>query len=381
MTGGAGSYGLTISNTSATTRLTTSFGGSSLGFRVNAAGADQLTVSGSAVNIPLTTSASSSTVGALTIGNGTAATNVAIGGGKINAGSTEASTGVGTGALQVAGGIYAGAASMFGSTVTTLSSSILAGSAGNARLGSVAGRVDLDPTNGRVAIYGASAVDRYLDILRADGTTVGVQLLSNGTSTFLGGATFAGAVTTGGNLSVAGATAAPAITVSGVNANASPIVYLTSGLGGGSQQQWSISTNATNAGEFVVRDNTATTDRITVAKTTGAMTINGSVTTTGPLITASTTLSGAGAIPITTSLVKFTSTGAANALTLANGVDGQRLTIVHDVKGTLGTGVLTPTTKTGFSTVTFNNAGDTVSLVYVTTRGWMVTGSYLATIA
>jgi hypothetical protein len=95
--------------------------------------------------------------------------------------------------------------------------------------------------------------------------------------------------------------------------------------------------------------------------------------------TSSTTLSGAGAIPITTSLVKFTSTGGAQALTLANGSDGQRLTIVHDVDG--GSGVLTPTTKTGFSTVTFTNAGDTVSLVYVTTRGWMVTGSYLATIA
>jgi hypothetical protein len=102
MTGGAGSYGLTISNTSATTRLTTSFGGSSLGFRVNAAGADQLTVSGSAVNIPLTTSASSSTVGALTIGNGTAATNVAIGGGNVNAGGTGTFGGaVNTGLLTI----------------------------------------------------------------------------------------------------------------------------------------------------------------------------------------------------------------------------------------------------------------------------------------
>jgi hypothetical protein len=38
------------------------------------------------VNLASTTSASSSTVGALTIGNGTAATNVAIGGGNVNAG-------------------------------------------------------------------------------------------------------------------------------------------------------------------------------------------------------------------------------------------------------------------------------------------------------
>lgn len=111
----------------------------------------------------------------------------------------------------------------------------------------------------------------------------------------------------------------------------------------------------------------------------GGVGVAGAVFVGGIVTTTSTTLSGAGAIPITTSLVKFTSTGAAQALTLANGVDGQRLTIVHDVAG--GSGVLTPTTKKGFSTVTFTNAGDTVSLVYVTTRGWMVTGSYLATIA
>jgi hypothetical protein len=112
---------------------------------------------------------------------------------------------------------------------------------------------------------------------------------------------------------------------------------------------------------------------------TGTLSSTGAATFGGAVTTSSTTLSGAGAIPITTSLVKFTSTGGAQALTLANGSDGQRLTIVHDVDG--GSGVLTPTTKTGFSTVTFTNAGDTVSLVYVTTRGWMVTGSYLATIA
>lgn len=112
----------------------------------------------------------------------------------------------------------------------------------------------------------------------------------------------------------------------------------------------------------------------------GAASVFGAGATVGGIIvTSSATLSGAGAIPITTSLVKFTSTGAAQALTLANGVDGQRLTIVHDVDG--GSGILTPTTKTGFSTITFTNAGDTVDLVYVTTRGWMVTGSYLATIA
>lgn len=115
--------------------------------------------------------------------------------------------------------------------------------------------------------------------------------------------------------------------------------------------------------------------------TTPAAISAGAGTFAGVVTTSSATRSGAGAIPITTSLVKFTSTGAGNALTLADGSDGQRLTIVHDVKGSSGTGVITPTTKTGFTTITLNNAGDTVSLVFVTTRGWMVTGYYLAVIA
>ena len=281
LTGGAGSYGLTISNTSTTTRLTTSFGGSSLGFRVNAAGSDQLTVSGSAVNVPLAT----------------------------------ASTGVGTGALQVAGGIYAGAASVFGSTVD-IKGSLLDISSGLSQFSIIA--------------TGSNAI--------ANGGTFQLGGVYTGTTT----TTFAG--------------------LRGEKENG------TDGNTAGALTFWT----RPNGGAMAKRFTIGSTGDIA---TTGAATFAGAVTTS------SATLSGAGAIPITTSLVKFTSTGAANALTLANGVDGQRLTIVHDVKGTLGTGVLTPTTKTGFTTVTFTNAGDTVSLVYVTTRGWMVTGSYLATIA
>ena len=51
------------------------------------AGTKAMAISVSKVNVPLTTSASSSTVGALTIGNGSAATNVAIGGGNVWAGA------------------------------------------------------------------------------------------------------------------------------------------------------------------------------------------------------------------------------------------------------------------------------------------------------
>lgn len=99
----------------------------------------------------------------------------------------------------------------------------------------------------------------------------------------------------------------------------------------------------------------------------------------GIFINSTQSLSGAGAVNVTDGITLLTTTGASQALTLANGTAGMRKTIVHDVDG--GSAILTPTTKTGFSTVTFTNAGDTVTLVYVTTRGWMVVGSYGVTIA
>lgn len=84
-------------------------------------------------------------------------------------------------------------------------------------------------------------------------------------------------------------------------------------------------------------------------------------------------LTGAGAVNLTTLTTALTSTGSSQALTLANGVDGQLKTIVHDVDG--GSAILTPTTTTGFTTMTFTNAGDTIFLQYFTTRGWMIVGN------
>jgi hypothetical protein len=113
---------------------------------------------------------------------------------------------------------------------------------------------------------------------------------------------------------------------------------------------------------------------------TGVTTLTGGATIAGPQIMSGIqALSGAGAVNVTQPVTAYTSTGAAQALTLANGTAGQIKTIVHDVDG--GSGLLTPTTKTGFSTITFTNAGDTVTLQYFTTRGWMVVGSYGVVIA
>lgn len=112
---------------------------------------------------------------------------------------------------------------------------------------------------------------------------------------------------------------------------------------------------------------------------TGGLTVTGASTLTGGLIGGVQSLSGPGAVNVTTLTTALTSTGVGDALTLANGTAGQIKTIVHDVDG--GSAVLTPTTKTGFTTVTFTNAGDTVTLQYFTTRGWMVIASHGAVVA
>lgn len=85
----------------------------------------------------------------------------------------------------------------------------------------------------------------------------------------------------------------------------------------------------------------------------------------------STTRSGAGAIPITHRVCKITTTGASQAMTLADGSDGQRLTLLHDVDG--GSAIITPTTKTGFGTITLTNVGDNCEVGFYTGRGWVIT--------
>ena len=77
-------------------------------------------------------------------------------------------------------------------------------------------------------------------------------------------------------------------------------------------------------------------------------------------------------------MTSLTTTGAAQALTLADGSTGQMKIITHTVDG--GSAVLTPTTKIGFSTITFTSVGDAVTLVY-TAAGWAIVGSRGVTIA
>jgi hypothetical protein len=106
---------------------------------------------------------------------------------------------------------------------------------------------------------------------------------------------------------------------------------------------------------------------VTVNSTTGAITTNASFGTDVVLSTQS--LSGAGAVDITNAFTALTTTGAAQALTLADGAVGEIKIIAHVVDG--GSAVLTPTTKIGFTTITFTNVGETATLIY-TAAGWAI---------
>lgn len=115
---------------------------------------------------------------------------------------------------------------------------------------------------------------------------------------------------------------------------------------------------------------------ISVDSTTGAVTVVSAFDS--GVILGTQSLSGAGAVDITNAFTSLTTTGAAQALTLADGFVGELKIIVHAVDG--GSAVLTPTTRIGFSTVTFTNVGDSVSLIY-TSAGWAIVGSRGVTIA
>ncbi len=91
-----------------------------------------------------------------------------------------------------------------------------------------------------------------------------------------------------------------------------------------------------------------------------------------PLITnRKTASSGPAAIPLTANIHEITTTGA-DALTLADGVDGQHICIIMVADG--GNGILTPDTFASGTTITFSDVGNTAQLLYSSNGGWYYIG-------
>lgn len=110
---------------------------------------------------------------------------------------------------------------------------------------------------------------------------------------------------------------------------------------------------------------------------TGALTVTGNLVADAAFIGETQELSGAGAVDLT-SVTTFITTGGADALTLADGTEGQVKILVMVADG--GAGTLTPTNYGNGSTLTFDDVGDSAMLVFRTGNWWNV-GTPTATVA
>jgi hypothetical protein len=111
----------------------------------------------------------------------------------------------------------------------------------------------------------------------------------------------------------------------------------------------------------------------TIARTDAAQSFTGDQTFSGAIIGSIQSLSGPGAVNLTTGTTAFTSTGTGDALTLADGVAGQFKTIIYVAEAAgADTGVLTPTNFGNGTTLTFNNVGDSAVLQFISTDWWVV---------
>lgn len=118
-----------------------------------------------------------------------------------------------------------------------------------------------------------------------------------------------------------------------------------------------------------------------IARTDAAQTFSGGQTFAGAIITGVQSLSGAGAVDVITVTTAFTSTATGNALTLADGAQGQLKMIVYVAEAAgADTGILTPTNLGAGTTITFNNVGDACILQFLGTDWWAVSlrGAVLA---
>ena len=185
------------------------------------------------------------------------------------------------------------------------------------------------------------------------------------------------------NLTAGRAVATGALTVTGAGAISGDVAVNT--------DKFTVAASSGNtvvAGTLGVTSNLAVaTNKFTVAAASGntavagTLGITGLTTLTGGVAGGVQSLSGPGAVNLTTVTTAFTSTGTGDALTLADGVAGQLKTVVYLAEGAGGdTGILTPTNRLGFASITLNAIGDSVTLQFIGTA-WAILAVNGATVA
>ena len=332
------------------------------------------------LKIGSTTSAVSSVAGAVVIGDMTAATTVAIGAGKLNAGTSVTAPLVlgGTSTtqdltLQTTSGIGASGADMHflvGNNGATEAMTIL--NSGNVGIGTltpaqkldVAGRIIVDNNFGYTQRSSAGVTVTVLNVTGSDNLTVGQTSTQNDIYFNVGSVANALNIkATSGNVGIGTTAPDKALEINSATGANLRLTY-----------------NDSNGGALNYADlSTSSGGNLTIAPSGGALSVTGSISASTYTAGSVQSLTGAGAVNVTTAITEVTTTGVSQALTLADGAAGQEKTIIHGVDG--GSFVLTPTTKTGWSTFTSTVYGESITLVYLTTRGWIVKGSYLGVIA
>ena len=200
--------------------------------------------------------------------------------------------------------------------------------------------------------------------VNGDGTQDLMNLLKDGTSQFkvtsTGNVTAANNITSGANISGANVAATNALTASTV-------------VVGGSFGLYSASAGVAEINNGVL--GTLRDLNVRNFSASGTLAVTGATTLSAALITTPEALApalNAGAACGVTKVATGFALNGVNALTLANGTNGQIKTIVCTAVTAAGTATLTPTTCSGFTTVAFTAAGQTLTLQYFTTGGWVI---------
>ena len=118
---------------------------------------------------------------------------------------------------------------------------------------------------------------------------------------------------------------------------------------------------------------------VTKNTTTGAFTTNATynATITGGVQA----LSGAGAADLTNLITELTTAAGAAAVTLADGSTSGQVKIINHIVDGGGTATVTPTTFANGTTIAFDAVGESVTLVWNSTVGWVATSVNGATVA
>ena len=120
-------------------------------------------------------------------------------------------------------------------------------------------------------------------------------------------------------------------------------------------------------------------EQVTKNTSTGAFTTNATynATITGGVQA----LSGAGAADLTNLITELTTAAGAAAVTLADGSTSGQVKIINHIVDGGGTPTVTPTTFANGTTIAFDAVGESVTLVWNSTVGWVATSVNGATVA